>query len=153
MLTCSVKTIQVSDENPLDPFITVLVGRQGQPFLEKYNCGRGGSVAPPSDALSWVLRGTDVDPDSFITTAPSKSSVSEIDGLAPTRLCDTPVILNIPLGPSIVPLLPEGMSVDFQRHMEGLALQLNFSELRAAIIGLLRSYRGEPVIRERSPGC
>jgi hypothetical protein len=113
-------------------------------------------VAPRRDFLSWELRGTNVDPDSFITTARSESSDSEIDGpplgSPPTRLCNTPDILNIPLGPSIVPLLPEGTSVDFQRHMERFVYRLKLSELRAMTVGWIRNERAEPLLRTHLPG-
>jgi hypothetical protein len=89
------------------------------------------------------------DPDSFITTARSESSDSETDGpplgSPPTRLCSTPEILKIPLGPSIVPLLREGMSERFQRHMEDFVYEIDVAELRASIAKWIRYERTEPL--------
>jgi hypothetical protein len=125
----------------VDPVITVFIARQGKDYVEVYSCGRGSYVAPHKYALANLLNhlpNAYIDLNSLITARPQ--AVLEDPGLdltnlpAPVQFCDTPDCIEIPLGESIVALLPQGYDEAFLQHLRSSVVTLDFPMLRLRFI-------------------
>jgi hypothetical protein len=150
------KIIQIPDDNFLDPVISVFIARQGKDYIEVYRCGRGSHVAPHDARLACLARDTNIDLDSLIATTQRSQAVledlslSDLTNLpAPVQFCDTPNSVEIPLGESMVALLPQGFDEAFLQHLRSFTVTLNFQKLRAKFIGWMVTERAM-MVRERA---
>jgi hypothetical protein len=142
------KTIQPSSLNYLDPYITVLIATEGPQPINEYPCGRGSHIAPETGRLRKVLKGIDVDLESFITKPRSPHSNKILKNPSrygnrpfPTVLNNTPDVLDVPLVQYIAPRLPNEYSAEYREYVRSFLYRIDFRKLRALYSGWIHESR------------